>query len=449
MRKTINFILNLLFLLLLLLLIIYSMDYMYELHQLKIITYYIKLIVKNPFLPLAVLSILWLFSRDILDTWNDRKHHSILLSIYYSIIAIIFINFLTYVITNITNNKSLLLYLIILLISFVRLFISVIIISVKICNINKKEDAQINKLIYTIYKFRIILILLLIITTIVFSILMYSKIYYHYNFFINNINEKLGLYSGESRITDKLDFIYFSTTTFFTIGYGDIVPKGEHLKLIVQSEMFLGYFMTILFIPLIFNFINDLFSSSIKPSQNHTSSLIPIIDIGNSVQLPVLKLEEAIKVLPVDYIYEVDTSLFQLIDINLLGYRTSFKFMCNNKDYFFILIKENKYTSLDIYENDFLLIKKDSSINFKCLIICAIKKNTILDCIYYDKNFIDLDKKEIIVASIYGKISEIDGEKVKENIYKIKDYTNRCEYTLNKTNFIIIGKIESKKSYSR
>jgi hypothetical protein len=40
-----------------------------------------------------------------------------------------------------------------------------------------------------------------------------------------------------------LDYLYFSVVTFATVGYGDIVPIGSLSKLIVISEILLGYLM--------------------------------------------------------------------------------------------------------------------------------------------------------------------------------------------------------------
>jgi hypothetical protein len=40
-----------------------------------------------------------------------------------------------------------------------------------------------------------------------------------------------------------LDYLYFSVVTFTTVGYGDIVPVGLLSKLIVISEIILGYLM--------------------------------------------------------------------------------------------------------------------------------------------------------------------------------------------------------------
>lgn len=47
------------------------------------------------------------------------------------------------------------------------------------------------------------------------------------------------------RLMDRpfLDCLYFSLTTFTTVGYGDIVPAGSMQKLLAMSEMAIGYLM--------------------------------------------------------------------------------------------------------------------------------------------------------------------------------------------------------------
>ncbi|GCD13014.1 ion channel [Clostridium tagluense] len=56
------------------------------------------------------------------------------------------------------------------------------------------------------------------------------------------------------------EYNYFSATTFYTVGYGDIEIKGAISKLIVQSEMFMAAIFNIIFIPLILFLIQDYIS---------------------------------------------------------------------------------------------------------------------------------------------------------------------------------------------
>ncbi len=58
---------------------------------------------------------------------------------------------------------------------------------------------------------------------------------------------------------NKKGYIFFSSSTFFTIGYGDIVPRGEYLRTIIIIEMIISHFLSIsifaLFSVLFYDFI--------------------------------------------------------------------------------------------------------------------------------------------------------------------------------------------------
>ncbi len=55
--------------------------------------------------------------------------------------------------------------------------------------------------------------------------------------------------SGQNYILQWSDYIYYSTITFTTVGYGDFVPKPHALfRLLAASEAFMGVFLTGLFI---------------------------------------------------------------------------------------------------------------------------------------------------------------------------------------------------------
>jgi len=45
-------------------------------------------------------------------------------------------------------------------------------------------------------------------------------------------------------ILSAIDSVYFSITTFTTTGYGDIYPISNSAKMLVASEMILGYILS-------------------------------------------------------------------------------------------------------------------------------------------------------------------------------------------------------------
>lgn len=60
------------------------------------------------------------------------------------------------------------------------------------------------------------------------------------------------------------EYTYFSATTFYTVGYGDVDIRGRVPKLITHSEMFLSSFFNIIFVPLMLFFITDYISRKMK-----------------------------------------------------------------------------------------------------------------------------------------------------------------------------------------
>ncbi|MEK3866889.1 potassium channel family protein [Paenibacillus sp. FSL H7-0716] len=64
------------------------------------------------------------------------------------------------------------------------------------------------------------------------------------------------------------EYMYFSTTTFFTVGYGDVQLKGRVPKLLAQSEMFVAGFFNIIFVPLILYVITEYISKRRNRDKN-------------------------------------------------------------------------------------------------------------------------------------------------------------------------------------
>ncbi|WP_260866082.1 potassium channel family protein [Paenibacillus xylanexedens] len=64
--------------------------------------------------------------------------------------------------------------------------------------------------------------------------------------------------------TSMSEYMYFSATTFYTVGYGDVDIRGRVPKFVAQSEMFLASLFHIIFVPLMLFFITDYFSKKLS-----------------------------------------------------------------------------------------------------------------------------------------------------------------------------------------
>ena len=76
------------------------------------------------------------------------------------------------------------------------------------------------------------------------------------------------------------DYIYFSTITYFTIGYGDIVPVGLNMKTIVMFEMLIAHILNIS----IFALFGTLFYEFIKHGNRNRFKHNPVKKVGNLLQ---------------------------------------------------------------------------------------------------------------------------------------------------------------------
>ena len=69
----------------------------------------------------------------------------------------------------------------------------------------------------------------------------------------------LGVLDSDGFIHSKFDAYYFSFTTYFTIGYGDLRPVGELSKVMAMYEMGIGFCINMFFLPIILSnlFVRD------------------------------------------------------------------------------------------------------------------------------------------------------------------------------------------------
>jgi len=85
---------------------------------------------------------------------------------------------------------------------------------------------------------------------ILYSIIVYAILYY-----------RSGLIQNGNLIEISfLQSLYFSVTTWTTLGYGDFAPP-EHMQLVTSIEALSGYFSMAIFIALLALWLNDAFKS--------------------------------------------------------------------------------------------------------------------------------------------------------------------------------------------
>lgn len=136
--------------------------------------------------------------------------------------------------------------IILILMLFITLVINIFLVIKDMYQLKEKSGKLRNglKLIYVLSAF------LLLIGTVIIS---YSHIYDNIQFY-NSSSFTIGsggVFSG----------IYYSSTTFFTVGYGDITPMSSLARAISISQMVFGYLITCLIIPTILVAFQKLFVS--------------------------------------------------------------------------------------------------------------------------------------------------------------------------------------------
>ncbi|ABK61079.1 potassium channel family protein [Clostridium novyi] len=109
-----------------------------------------------------------------------------------------------------------------------------------------------------IYKNRFSFFLFVIIFSISLVIFSYGFIYY----IINNLPPSIALdlkdnFMDNGERKSFAECVYFSAVTFFTVGFGDIVPRGIFFLGIILLEMTTSYLLTIISIPIFLSILID------------------------------------------------------------------------------------------------------------------------------------------------------------------------------------------------
>ncbi|QGG46850.1 ion channel [Heliorestis convoluta] len=121
-----------------------------------------------------------------------------------------------------------------------------------------------DKYIY-LKNYRVIILIVSFLLIVVTVIASYSSIYYAYTDYYFQLSKNNYLaYSGSNEVINKFDCLYFSVSTYFSSAYGDIIPKGEIIKIIVQTEMFISYIINVVFTAVFFVFLQKFINESIE-----------------------------------------------------------------------------------------------------------------------------------------------------------------------------------------
>lgn len=119
-------------------------------------------------------------------------------------------------------------------------------------DLQEEQSVFFKKLFNFIYRIRFVYIFASLIVVVGVILKSYEIIYQN-------------LYSlNPGSFTGQFDALYISFTTFFTIGYGDIVPVGFYARTFIMSEMALAYIVTTLFVPILIIALIKLFNEGIK-----------------------------------------------------------------------------------------------------------------------------------------------------------------------------------------
>ncbi|AYF54865.1 Ion channel family protein [Clostridium novyi] len=197
----------------------------------------------------------------IIIIYNQKNtFEKFLINFLFLMIGTIIALYGLYVSINISNNKPLYLRKPIV---FSLLFISLLLVLMlynmyfiwKDINSFNNNSSSIKKYIYN-NKFAFFLII--IIFSISLVIIAYGFIYY----IINNLPTDIALdlkgnFMDDGRKKTFGECIYFSAVTFFTVGFGDMIPRGVFFLGIILLEMITSYLLTIISIPIFLSILID------------------------------------------------------------------------------------------------------------------------------------------------------------------------------------------------
>lgn len=182
-----------------------------------------------------------------------------LINFLLMMIGIVIALYILYIAIVIKNNKPLYLRGAII---FSILFISMLLVSMLYNmyfiwrDINRFDKKSFVK--RYIYNNRFAVFLMIIICSILLVITAYGLMYY----IINNLPDSIaidlkGNFMDDGRRKSFGECVYFSAVTFFTVGFGDMIPNGMFFLGVIVLEMITSYLLTIISIPIFLSILID------------------------------------------------------------------------------------------------------------------------------------------------------------------------------------------------
>lgn len=325
------------------------------------------------------------------------------------ITSVLFITYGVSIIGEIVNS-----FLVVLVIISILTYMGIIIIflirlSLQIYKLNEKNSQfYIYKILYT-YKIQSLVVILVISSQLI--ILIYAFIYFKFNMLLPENAINAGLKQDSKILKSFISIYYFSSVTFFTVGYGDILPYGNNLRLLATSEMIVGFIVNLLYVPVLFTFIMDLFNGKKKEEQKPKGSFIEPLNMTELHCIPCFSFQDikSLKHQNFDHsgIRFEPLALSLIKDINI-------KQLIN---LFYVDIVDDSLSMLNIYNGDKLLILRQENL-------------TINDLGMF---FLDNDSRKIIFGNV------IQGFRGKQPIKCVKAYWNNC--IIHSETILQIGKV--------
>lgn len=103
----------------------------------------------------------------------------------------------------------------------------------------------------------------------IYPVLMYFIVTFCTIYFYRNI------YLAQQIFIEHFDAFYFSAVTYFTVGFGDILPQTINMKILTICEMFCSSLVNVLFIPLLLAMFYSFITENNKADSNNKMTSRP------------------------------------------------------------------------------------------------------------------------------------------------------------------------------